>query len=279
MIDPEIVSFYERGLEDSRLEKGPGRLELVRTQELVSRRLPPPPAEVLDVGGGSGVYSRWLAGLGYRVRLVDPVPLHVRQARERGGLIGVERGDARKLARPDASADALLLMGPLYHLVARADRLKCLRESRRVLRPGGVVFAAAVSRFAPVFSGLQKKAFEDPAARALLDGVLSDGRHLNPTRKPAYFTTAFFHRPEELRAEIAEAGLELESLLAVEGPGWLIPDLDFYWARRDRRERLLAILRAVEAEPALLASSSHILAVARRPRARRSRSLTSAKRK
>ncbi len=104
-----------------RLTSGGLTLEFLRTQILLRRYLPAPPAQVLDVGGGSGVYASWLAGLGYQVHLVDPVPLHREQAARLGGF-AVSAGDARDLAQADASADAVLLLGPLYHLTSRADR-------------------------------------------------------------------------------------------------------------------------------------------------------------
>jgi SAM-dependent methyltransferase len=82
--DPEILRYYAAGLEDERLTQGPFQLERVRTEELLKRHLPSPPAKVLDVGGGSGPYACRLAGQGYEVTLLDPVPLHVEQARRAG---------------------------------------------------------------------------------------------------------------------------------------------------------------------------------------------------
>ena len=77
----ELLKFYsERFSEADRLVSGPSVLELLRTKEILSRLLPPPPAVVLDVGGGPGVYAAWLLARGYEVHLVDPVPLHVEQA-------------------------------------------------------------------------------------------------------------------------------------------------------------------------------------------------------
>ena len=77
----EIAAFYARGLERDRLSAGQGALELLRTQQLLERYLPPPPAVLADIGGGPGRYALWLAGRGYRVHLVDPLPLHIEQAR------------------------------------------------------------------------------------------------------------------------------------------------------------------------------------------------------
>ncbi|MBX9627149.1 MAG: class I SAM-dependent methyltransferase [Gemmataceae bacterium] len=269
-LPPEAHAHYAGGVERDRLAAGVGALELARTQEVARRHLPPPPAVVLDVGGGPGVYAGWLAGLGYEVHLVDPVPLHVEQAAELSRrqpdrpIASVAVGDARRLDRPDASADAVLLLGPLYHLTDRADRLAALLEAGRVLRPGGVVLAAAISRFASALDGLRLGLLDDPAFRAIVDQDLTDGQHRNPTNHPHYFTTTYFHHPDELRAEVGEAGLRCEAVLGVEGPAWLLGDFDRQWADPGRREHLLHVVRRMEADPAVLGVSAHLLAVARR---------------
>jgi ubiquinone/menaquinone biosynthesis C-methylase UbiE len=268
--DEEVAAYYARGLERDRLAGGPGALEFARTQALLRQYLPPSPAVVADVGGGPGRYAIWLAECGYSVHLVDLVPLHVEQARSaaRGrpeaALASAEVGDARMLPLPDATADAVLLLGPLYHLAERADRLQALAEARRVCRLGGVVIAAGISRFASTLDGLRCGYLEDPAFAAVAAGDRRDGRHRNPTGDPAYFTTAYFHRPEELAAECAAAGLGHEATLAVEGPGWLLPDLDTRLADEPRRAVLLTALAALEIEPTLLGVSAHLLVVARR---------------
>lgn len=77
MMDDAIQAYYAQGQEQDRLLYDGGTLELVRTQELLQRYLPPLPATVLDVGGGPGVYAGWLARLGYHVHLIDPISLHV----------------------------------------------------------------------------------------------------------------------------------------------------------------------------------------------------------
>ena len=139
-IDRRIVEYYNRGHENDRLTARPS-LELIRTKVLLERFLPAPPARVLEVGGASGVYSGWLAGLGHDVELVDPVPLHVEQASARGGFTA-RLGDARALPQPDDSFDAVLLLGPMYHLTDRAERVLAFTEAARVTRPGGLVLAA-----------------------------------------------------------------------------------------------------------------------------------------
>jgi SAM-dependent methyltransferase len=162
VIDPAIESHYGTGYERTRLFPG-GRpsLEFVRSMELLERLLPPPPARVLDVGGGPGTYAAPLAQRGYRVHVVDPVPLHIEQARQaaaatpaRGFTAGL--GDARELAEPDASQDAVLLFGPLYHLTDAAHRAQALTEARRVLAAGGRLLGMAVCRFASLLDGLYR---------------------------------------------------------------------------------------------------------------------------
>jgi ubiquinone/menaquinone biosynthesis C-methylase UbiE len=259
-----MTAHYEAGIELPRLAGGSGLLEFHRTCEIVERYFPAPPAVVLDVGGGPGVYARWLADKGYEVHLSDPVPLHVEQARAEAPLASATVGDARKIDRADGSAEAVLLLGPLYHLTRREERLAAWREAARVLRPGGVVVAAAISRFASALDGLRLGLFDDPAFCAITEQDLRDGQHRNPTGNPAYFTTAYFHRPEELRGEAEESGLRHEATLAVEGPAWLLADLDRWWLDAARRQRLLAVTRALEAEPALLGASAHLVAVARK---------------
>lgn len=264
----EIDSFYTMGLEAGRLASGDGRLELARTQELLRRYLPPPPAVVADVGGGPGVYACWLADLGYEVHLVDPVPLHLTQAKGASQALPGRQvasftiGDARALALTDCAVDAVLLLGPLYHLTDRVDRVAALREAWRVLRPGGVLAAAAISRFASALDGLRSGYLEDATFAEIVEQDLTDGQHRNPTNHPAYFTTAFFHHPDELRREVADSGLTLEHLLAVEGPAWLCSDVDAHWNDPCRRERLLGVVRRLEAESFILGASAHMLAIA-----------------
>jgi SAM-dependent methyltransferase len=201
--------------------------------------------------------------------LLDAVPLHVAQANEASARqpehpFTAEVGDARALPYGDASADAVLLFGPLYHLTERGDRLRALGEVRRVLRPGWVVLAAAISRYASLFDGLKYGFLDDPDFMPIVERDLRDGQHRNPGDHPDYFTTAFFHHLNELADEVASARLALDSVLAVEGPGALLPDLDDWWDGDQRRERLLSLIERVERESSLLGMGGHLMAVGHR---------------
>ncbi len=264
----EIQEHYGQDYdEDDRLRSGPGRLELARTQEVIRRSLPAGRLQILDVGGGAGVHAAWLADDGHDVHLIDPVERHVEQARALAGparRITAEVGDARRLPTPPDSADAVLLLGPLYHLTERSDRLLALEEARRVVRPGGVVFVAAISRFASLHDGLGRGFLFDPAFGPIVERDLRDGQHRNPDRRPGWFTTAYFHRPDELRAEAIEAGYATADVLGVEGvAGWL-RDLFDRWDDPEVRDLILYAARAVESEPSVVGASPHLLMVTRR---------------
>jgi SAM-dependent methyltransferase len=199
--------------------------------------------------------------------VVDLTPSHVDKVRHDLGSAGVtaELGDARHLDLPDDSFDAVLLLGPLYHLTDGADRRRALGEARRVVRPGGVVAVAAINRFASLLDGLSRGFLFDPEFRAIVEQDLADGQHRNPDDRPHWFTTAYFHHPDELRSELQEAGLSVLDLVGVEGvAGWL-EHLGDAWTTSAGRAAILYAARAIESEPTLLGLSAHLLAVTRSP--------------
>ncbi|MGV9311789.1 class I SAM-dependent methyltransferase [Streptomyces sp. NPDC003691] len=268
VIAPEILAFYSETIDESvRLTAtADGVLEMVRTRELLHGHLPGPPARVLDVGGGPGAHAAWLVGDGYTVHLVDPVPRHIEQARRTGAT--AELGDARALTAGDASYDVVLLLGPLYHLLRRDERLRALAEARRVVRPGGLVIAAAIGRYASLFEHTAttwlgtRERVRDAVADILTTGVHAPGRK--------GFTSAYFHTAAGLAEELAAAGLGTVGVYGVEGPAWaalkaaeqhtgtpLPPDSPLFLAA-------LEAARLADPHPELLAAASHLLAVATR---------------
>jgi SAM-dependent methyltransferase len=260
VLQPEIMDYYGRGGERDRLAAGAGRLEFLRTWDVLSRMLPSAPATVLDVGGATGVYAGPLAEAGYQVEVVDPVAAHVIEAAARPGVTAT-LGDARALPVPSSCVDAVLLLGPLYHLQDRADRVAVWREAGRVVRAGGVIVAATISRFASLFDGFVRDYFRDPRFRPMVERALVDGAHHNLSAERTWFTTAYFHHPDEIVPEATDAGLRVERRIAVESPLWMTgPRLDEILADTTL---LLEMLRRVEEEPSLLGASSHILTVAR----------------
>ena len=237
-----------------------GRLEFERTRDLLGRVLPDS-GTVLDVGGGTGVHAAWIASPRRPVHVIDPVPQHVAAAAAHQWVTS-SLGDARHLDWPDGSAAAVLLLGPLYHLTDRSNRVLGLREAARVVMPGGIVPAAAVERYKSLF---------DFAARGLLNEerlgriqrTLQSGRH-----DPALgFTDAWFHRPGDLGCELAEAGFSEVTVTPIEGPSYLI--LKAAEAAGEVSDELFAsaltLARVTEADPALMAVGSHLLGIGHRP--------------
>ncbi|MCX4847279.1 class I SAM-dependent methyltransferase [Streptomyces sp. NBC_00893] len=259
-----IIDFYTSAINEADRLSVPadGVLEMVRTQELLRRHLPPAPASVLDVGGGPGTHARWLSEDGYQVHLVDPVPRHIAEAESAG--CSVELGDARALTARDDSYDVVLLLGPLYHLVDPADRRAALAEARRAVRPGGLVAAAGINRYASLFEHTALAHLDRPSLQDGIGRILATGSH--DGRKG--FTEAHFHTGPELEAEMREAGLADTRVYGVEGPSWaLLKATEQHTGESLVESRMfasaLAAARMAEAYPDLLAAGSHLLAVGR----------------
>jgi SAM-dependent methyltransferase len=268
MEEAELREYYDKYPERDRLAQDRGLLEFARTTEIVLRHLPEPPAVIADIGGGPGRYARWLAGLGYQVAHRDLMPLHVAQLRADAAAVeGIRSavGDARDLDLGDASVDAVLLLGPLYHLRKRTARIRAITEARRVVRPGGPVFAAAISRWAPrILAELRTPADRhSPRLREIIPLAERTGQLRALT--PASFAS-YNHRPSQLRAELRTAGLEVADLVSVDSPAFLVPDLARRWDDPAERAVILDAARAFERVPELLGLGPHLLATAIRPR-------------
>jgi SAM-dependent methyltransferase len=261
-VDRRVTRRYEVYDEDQRLwAPGLGELVRLRTWDIFGRYLPPP-GRILDVGGGPGTHAARLAGQGWDVTLVDPVPGHLDAATARaadGPGFSACLGQADELPAADGSVDAVLLMGPLYHLFDRDDRLAALAEARRVLRPGGRLLAEVITRHAWLLDATVKQVPDQPGLWESFERTIATGMTQDPgdTRDGAFW--AYFHRTDELGDELAEAGFGEIALVAVEGVAWLLGDLE---ARMAEPARLLEVVRLTERAPELLGCSAHVMGVA-----------------
>lgn len=232
------------------------RIPVPAPSTIIARRFAGP-ARILDVGGGTGVYAAWLAEAGYEVHLIDVIPEHVSAALD-GAAFTAALGDARHLDEPDDSADTVLMLGPLYHLLDREDRLQALSQARRVLRPGGIIAAAVISRHAALLAYASRAEF-DPGRRDLALATLAHGEH-DPQLG---FTTAFFHTPDEALSEFRLAGFQDVQVRAIEGPMWTAVKTCTDPNHQDALiESALICARALENDSALLSASAHLLVTA-----------------
>lgn len=266
MADPDVVDFYQNRYDEAdRLTRSSHSVEFLRTVDVLSRVLPPRPGRVLDVGGGAGVYAEWLAARGNDVTLVDPVERHVLAASKLSpdsGSISAELGDALNIKALDNTFDAVLMLGPLYHLTERQDRVAAWTEAGRVCRPGGVIVAAMISRFASFRDMLLSDQLGDGSVVDLVAADLESGQHRNPGTVAGLFTTAYFHHPEEIMREAAASGVEVDRIIGVEGLAAVAPDIEAQLEDDAKRQRILDLLRRTEEESSVIGISSHILATA-----------------
>jgi ubiquinone/menaquinone biosynthesis C-methylase UbiE len=267
----EIYNFYNNGAEIGRLERGLGIVEFHRTKEILSRYIDGGKV-IYDIGGGIGMYAAWLAKKGNEVHLIELVENAVEYAKAnmmQDCHFIAETGNALQINRPDESADVVLLMGPQYHLRDRGERLQSLREAFRVLKKGGLLVAAGISKFSSMTWGLsvygEKNDFiDDPVFFNMIKDEMTIGDHIRPKEYPKFIAEAYFTTSEEMKSEITEAGFAVEKAIAVEGCIWFTPHLAEKWEDEASRERLLEIVRITETEPEMMGMSPHFLVVAKK---------------
>jgi SAM-dependent methyltransferase len=264
--DARVRRRYELVDEDLRLwEPGLGELVRLRTWDIFDRLLPDP-ERIADIGGGPGTHAAYLAGKGHDVVLIDPMPGHVAAATARADAqpeapFRVESGEARRLPLADESIDTALLMGPLYHLVERGERLAALREVTRILRPGGRILAEIITRYAWLMDATRKDLLSAPATWDDFDWIVRTGQSKDPDKVNDSTFWAYFHRPDELATELELAGFRDVQLLAVEGFAGLLDDLP---RRMSDPTDLLRAVRLTESERSMLGASGHVIGSARR---------------
>ena len=263
----EVYEFYNNGAEIGRFDHGLGMVEFYRSKEIISQYIHKL-GTVYDVGGGIGKYSEWLAGNGHDVTMIELAPTAVEYAIQNMKIpYKAVVGDARSLNLPDQSADIVLLMGPLYHLQNKDDRNKALIEAYRVLKKGGLLIAAGISRFSTTTWALSKYGSEnnfidDDIYMNMIRQELETGEHNRPKEYPFFIADAYFHTTDEMKGELCDNGFHIINYHAVEGSVWIIPTLEEKWNDIQSRKRLLDIIHATEHEETIIGMSPHFLMIA-----------------
>lgn len=269
----EVYDFYEAGAEIGRLQNGLGKVEFYRTKEIISSYLETNKGlTVYDIGGGIGVYSKWLAQKGHKVSLMELSPNAVEYAnntQDENFKYEAITADARDIPKPDESADIILLMGPLYHLQEEKDRKQVLTECLRVLKKNGLIFIAGISKFSSttwslsVF-GNNNEFFSDDVYFDMLKEELNSGKHNRPEKYPFIISQAFFTTVKNMEKEVEACGFNLVKSHQVEGCSWICPNISEKWEDPQSREKLLEIIHKTEFEESLMGISPHFLIVARK---------------
>ncbi len=261
-----VERYYDNNTlrEWQRLERH--RTEYALTLRALARHLPPAPARIADIGGGPGRYAIPLTQQGYAVTLLDLSAGNLAFAQDKAAEAGVTLaevvcGNALDLAQfADESFDAVLLLGPLYHLVVEDQRRGAVRESLRILKPGGMLAAAFINRLAVVRWAASEEPLwpiekPDEVERLMSTGVNED--------QGAGFTDAYFCHPDEIMPLMESCGLHTVELVGCEGA---VSRLEAHinalegaafeaWA--DLNERIAR-------DPTLLPSAEHLLYIGRK---------------
>lgn len=279
-IDSTVLAGYNAGIERNRLRENIGILEFERTKEILLEKLPPAPAVIYDIGGGYGEYAWWLASLGYEVHLFDLSETHIEMSRELAeeypgvSLADALVCDARSIPRPDKSADAILLLGPLYSITEFEERILAIRECSRLLKDAGLLFSAALTPYSILVPRLvryheddtpKRRELDDPAVISAIARALEDGCYINPERKIASgLGSSHLHTAKALRAELLIGGFATDSVHGVMGGAWLAPNLDELLKNEETKALLMKTIRMMDTHEEIIGLSGHLLAVSRK---------------
>ncbi|WP_028298057.1 class I SAM-dependent methyltransferase [Olivibacter sitiensis] len=268
LINQNIERFYNKASEETRLDKGMGIFEFERVKSLLEKYSPNPSSKIIDVGGGTGKYSEWLAKKGHQVHLVEPVSKHIKIAQIKANKLknkfSIHQGDSRKLDFPANYADLIILHGPLYHLQKKEDRDLTIQEAKRVLKKDGTILAFAINYTASTLVGLlngliHKKTFFEMCKEELTTGI-----HNPPDDFPWLLAEAYYYKPAQLKDEFINQGLIHLNTYAIEGLAWLDKDFFSNILNEKRKKTLMELIQVTETDPYLLPFSPHMMIVAKK---------------
>ncbi|WP_439130285.1 class I SAM-dependent methyltransferase [Polaribacter sp.] len=263
LISKKLENFYNNASEETRLEKGMGIFEFERIKALISQHISKPNSTIIDVGGGTGKYSEWLAKQNHKVHLIEPVTKHIKLAEKRAKKLqhqfSVTKGIAQKLPYKNNTADLVILHGPLYHLQKKEDRAVAILEAKRVLKEGGIILGFAINATASTVVGLMNGMIHANSFFEMCKEELTSGIHNAPKGFPFLLADAFYHKPQDLKAEFLEQELEFINLFAVEGMIWL--DNEYFANMLDKKKSktLKALQNLTQNDEYLLPFSPHMM--------------------
>jgi SAM-dependent methyltransferase len=262
----DIAAFYSSHPEKEHVRLEHHQLEHDLTWRYLDRYLPSQGA-ILEVGVATGRYTLELAKRGYRLTAVDLSAKLIDACRERivgEGLADRVRfvvADARDLSSvEEAGFDAVLLMGPLYHLVVEADRRLALREAFDRLREGGVIFSSFISRFG-IMGDLVKNLPHWIEDQAEVRSLIESGRR--PDDAPRGGFRGYFAEVSELAPLHEAVGFETLAVAGVE-PAISADDESYNRLQGRQRQLWLDLFDEISTEKSIIGASRHLLYVGRK---------------
>ena len=263
LISRNIEVFYNKASEETRLDKGMGIFEFERIKTLIEKYIPSSSSKIMDIGGGTGKYSEWLAKKGHQVHLIEPVSKHIRIAQTRSNKLknkfSVHLGESRKLEFPNNYADLIILHGPLYHLQTKEDRDLTISEAKRVLKNDGIILGFAINYTASTLVGLLNGLIHKKTFFAMCKEELTTGIHNQPDDFPWLLAEAYYHKPEQLKNEFINQELIYLNTYAVEGIAWLDKDYFSNMMNESKRSTLNELIKITENDNSLLSFSPHMM--------------------
>jgi SAM-dependent methyltransferase len=263
LINRDIELFYNRASEETRLDKGMGVFEFERIKTLIEKYIPHSSSVIIDVGGGTGKYSEWLAKKGHQVHLVEPIPKHIKLAKNRANKLknkfSVQLGESRKLEFKNNFADLIILHGPLYHLQKKEDRDLTIKEAKRVLKNGGIILGFAINYTASTLVGLLNGLIHKKTFFEMCKVELTTGIHNPPSDFPWLLAEGYYHKPKQLKEEFINQELTHLNTYAVEGMAWLDKDYFANMLNDTKKKTLIELTKVTENDSYLLPFSPHIM--------------------
>ncbi len=263
----EVQRFYDVAAERELARLTVHRVEHAITWRVLQHHLPPPPGALADVGGGPGRYAVELSAAGYDVTLVDLSAGVLRLADELAATADVTLARSVHANALDLSVlpgdffDAVLLLGPLYHLLSVDERRQCLAEARRLLRDGGFLFAAFITRYSPLRNMARRAPMALMNETDLVRRVLTTGQHRSSGADR--FTDAYFAHPTEIAPLLESSGFGVLDLIACEG---IVSGIEeqLNALEGDAWEAWVALNYQVARDPSILGAADHLLCVGRK---------------
>lgn len=264
-----VAELYDAAPEREWARLDSRRIEFGVTCQVLDDYLPAAPARVLDVGSGPGRYALRLATRGFSVSLVDLsaqcLTLAEREAKRLGAALErVVCGSATDLdGFDDASFDAVLLLGPLYHLKTDEGRARAVGEALRVLRPGGLVFAAFLNRYSVVRYAAKVRPEQLVDDAGLIESILRCGTGDSSKPGAAFLRTCYFSDPLEVQPFMERLGTRTIALVGCEG---VVAEVEerLNLLPGEALEQWVRLSYRLGKKPELHAASAHLLYIGRR---------------